>query len=159
MQLLVLGGSSAWCPPRSAQRNKTAAAAAAGEVLVHITICHSKKCHRPHTPSRHFSSQFLSVTHPHTPRKLVGVMLGSCTVRRAVQWSLFTKNRTRVRRGVQPNMRPCNELSCIAGRKVTAKQMQLLFCINTTLKQLLNLKLLELCLVAARPGELCSGLS
>jgi len=29
---------------------------------------------------------------PHTPNKLVGVMLGCCMARRAVQWSLFTKH-------------------------------------------------------------------
>ena len=28
-----------------------------------------------------------AVTHPHTTKNLAGVMLGSCTARRAVQWS------------------------------------------------------------------------
>ena len=34
----------------------------------------------------------LTYSPPHTPNKLVGVMLGCCMARRAVQWSLLIKN-------------------------------------------------------------------
>ena len=48
----------------------------------------------------------LSTTYspPHTPNKLVGVMLGCCMARRAVQWSLLTK---KLSMPLEPKLAPC----------------------------------------------------
>ena len=57
-------------------------------------------------------SVFSQLTHPHPPNKLVGVMLGSCTAWRAVQWSLLTKFYTSTQPAKSPiaqDLRATNE--------------------------------------------------
>ena len=54
----------------------------------HLPVSIARWCAPVRNPRVH---QYVKPTPPHTPNKLVGVMLGCCMARRAVQWSLLIK--------------------------------------------------------------------